>query len=513
MPVFTAGVEDNVVVGDTVSAVIYNQNQRSGDYNKLAGIPRPGHADFAAYKKYGADYDLSGGGEFSGRLTAPICIAGGIAKQILEKRNIYVGAHIYSVGNIEDTAFKDIDLDKDLLDNTGKKPLATIGDGVAEKMLSLIEKTKEQLDSVGGVVECAVIGMPAGVGGELFDGLESRISEAIFGIPAVKGVEFGDGFWAARTYGSFNNDQYTVENGEVKPITNHAGGILGGISTAEPLIVRAAIKPTPSISKPQKSVNMKTLEALLHDAENEAHKILVSIQFANNEIGTIQHIKEIAEIAHKYNAVFHTDAVQAFGQIPIDVKELDIDMLSASGHKLGTPKGIGILYKKDSVQIDPLIYGSQMDGMRGGTENVPYIIGIAKAIELLQNDKERQLRLTILRNNFISQLKALGCTVNGSLYERLPNNINVTFFQDINAENLVYLLDMCEIYIGIGSACDSHSVETSHVLRAIGLSDEDAMKTIRITLPDDITMDEIDRAVCNITKQIMLLTMEDKQND
>jgi cysteine desulfurase len=255
-------------------------------------------------------------------------------------------------------------------------------------------------------------------------------------------------------------------------------------------------------------VNMKTLEALLHDAENEAHKILVSIQFANNEIGTIQHIKEIAEIIHKYDAVFHTDAVQAFGQIPIDVKELDIDVLSASGHKIGTPKGVGILYKKDSVQIDPLIYGSQMDGMRGGTENVPYIIGIAKAIELLQNDKERQLRLTIHRNNFISQLKALGCTVNGSLYERLPNNINVTFFQDINAENLVYLLDMCEIYIGIGSACNSRSVETSHVLRAIGLSDEDAMKTIRITLPDDITMDKIDKAVCNITKQIMLLTME-----
>lgn len=255
-------------------------------------------------------------------------------------------------------------------------------------------------------------------------------------------------------------------------------------------------------------VNMKTLEALLHDAENEAHKILVSIQFANNEIGTIQHIKEIAEIVHKYDAVFHTDAVQAFGQIPIDVKELDIDMLSASGHKIYCPKGIGILYKKDSVHIDPLIYGSQMDSMRGGTENTAYIIGMAKAVELIQNDKERQLRLTILRNNFISQLKALGCTVNGSLYERLPNNINVAFFQDINAENLVYLLDMCEIYIGIGSACDSHSVETSHVLRAIGLSDEDAMKTIRITLPDDITMDKIDKAVCNITKQIMLLTME-----
>lgn len=260
-------------------------------------------------------------------------------------------------------------------------------------------------------------------------------------------------------------------------------------------------------------INMKSLEALLHESNIEAHEILVSIQFANNEIGTIQHIADIAKLSHKYNAVFHTDAVQAFGQIPIDVKEIDIDMLSASGHKIGAPKGVGIFYKKDSVQIDPLIYGTQMDSMRGGTENAPYVIGMAKAVELLQNDKERQLRLTILRNNFISQLKVLGCKINGSLYERLPNNINVTFFQDIAGENMVYMLDLCDVYVSTGSACNSHSTEVSYVLKSIGLSDEEAMKTIRITLPDDITIDEIDKVICNITKQIMLLTMEDKQND
>ena len=149
-------------------------------------------------------------------------------------------------------------------------------------------------------------------------------------------------------------------------------------------------------------INISQLRNMLfHAATICEEEVLVSIQFANNEIGTIQHIKEIAEEVHRFGGVFHTDAVQAFGHVQIDVKDLDVDMLTASGHKVGCPKGIGILYKKDSVSINPLIYGSQMDGMRGGTENVPYIIGMAKAVELLQEDDEYQLRMTVLRNNFI----------------------------------------------------------------------------------------------------------------
>lgn len=255
-------------------------------------------------------------------------------------------------------------------------------------------------------------------------------------------------------------------------------------------------------------VDMKVLESLIHDAHLEANDILVSIQFANNEIGTIQHIKEIATLVHKYDAMFHTDAVQAFGHINIDVKDLDVDMLTASGHKIGCPKGIGILYKKQSVNIDPLIYGSQMDGMRGGTENVPYIMGMAKAVELLQEDDEHQLRMTILRNNFISQLRSLGCSINGSIEERLCNNINITFSQNISGESMVYMLDTCGIYVATGSACNSHAITTSYVLKAIGLSDEDAYKTIRITLPDDITMDEIDETVHEMSRQILLLSMD-----
>lgn len=257
-------------------------------------------------------------------------------------------------------------------------------------------------------------------------------------------------------------------------------------------------------------VNIAQLRNMLFHAKYICdEEILVSVQFANNEIGTIQHIKEIVAEVHRFGGVFHTDAVQAFGRIQIDVKELDVDMLTASGHKVGCPKGIAILYKKHSVDINPLIYGSQMDGMRGGTENVPYIIGMAKAVELLQQDTECQLRLTILRNNFIAQLKALGCSINGSLEERLCNNISITFFQNITGEAMVYMLDTCDIYVATGSACNSHEVRPSYVLKAIGLSNEDAYKTIRITLPDDITMDEIDKVVHEITTQIMLLSVEE----
>lgn len=253
-------------------------------------------------------------------------------------------------------------------------------------------------------------------------------------------------------------------------------------------------------------INIAQLKnTLMRLSNSHITDILVSIQFANNEIGTIQHIKEIAEVVHRFNGVFHTDAVQAFGHIPIDVKELGIDMLTASGHKIGTPKGVGFLYKESSVKIDPLIYGSQMDGMRGGTENVPYIIGMAKAVGLIKKDDEYQLRLTVLRNNFIAQLKSLGCFVNGSVEERLPNNINVTFLSNVSGEALIYMLDTAGIYLSSGSACNSRSIEPSHVLKAIGLSNEEAMKTIRITIPDNITMEEIDKAMYEISKAIKII--------
>ena len=253
------------------------------------------------------------------------------------------------------------------------------------------------------------------------------------------------------------------------------------------------------------SVDMNMLESLIHEAYNEANDILVSIQFANNEIGTIQNVSRISELVHRYDGVFHTDAVQAIGQIPIDVKELDVDMLTCSGHKLGAPKGIGFLYIKNGIEIDPLIYGSQMDSMRGGTENVPYIIGLAKAIELCDVSEEKIKERYNKKNYFIDKIESnFDCKINRNL-NKLPNNMSLTFFKNITGESLMYTLDCSKIKVSTGSACNARSIEPSYVLKAIGLSDSEAMKTIRVTLSDDITYEDINRVVDEIYKAIKLI--------
>ena len=235
------------------------------------------------------------------------------------------------------------------------------------------------------------------------------------------------------------------------------------------------------------------------------YKILVSIQFANNEIGTIQPIREVSDMAHHYGAWLHVDAVQAVGQININVNKLGIDMMSASGHKIGTPKGVGFLYKKHDVEITPLIFGSQERGLRGGTENVPYIIGMGKAIELLNKDLMSKSYVSNHRDYLIKLLEKIGCKLIGDREHRLPNNINVMLPEGCGAEEMMLMLDMSDIMCSTGSACNSRMVESSHVLKAIGLTDEEAMRCIRLTLPDSITMDDIDYVVEEIEKCIKLL--------
>ena len=253
-------------------------------------------------------------------------------------------------------------------------------------------------------------------------------------------------------------------------------------------------------------INMEMLEAFLHDAYNEAKEILVSIQLCNNEIGVIQDCKAIANLVHKYDGIFHTDAVQCVGQIPIDVKELGVDLLSASAHKFGGIKGSGFLYKRKGIEIDPLIYGSQMDGMYGGTENVPYIIGMAKAIELCDVSEEKIKDMCSKRDYFIGCLEyKFGCKLNGGSYPRLPNNINVTFPQNISGESLLYLLDMSDVYISTGSACNSMSIEPSYVLKAIGLTNDKAMRTLRFTIGSDITYNDINKVIEEIYNAIRLI--------
>ena len=258
-PVFLSGLEGGKLNGETLKAVIYNKNQHSSDYNSLKSIPRPSHADFAARSKYGDSVDLRGGGHFSGRLTAPLCIVGGICLQYLNSLGIYVGAHAYSIGDVKDTPFDMVSLDRETLSRPALSDYPILSDEAKERMLSEIELAREDCDSVGGVVECGIIGVPAGLGEHMFDGVENRIAQIVFGIPAVKGIEFGRGFESATLRGSENNDPFYTDGKKIYTKTNNAGGILGGMSCGMPIVFRAALKPTPSIYKEQDSVDMLSM--------------------------------------------------------------------------------------------------------------------------------------------------------------------------------------------------------------------------------------------------------------
>lgn len=259
-PVILSGVLDGVTTGAPLAMEIRNSNTKSGDYKNIMTVPRPSHSDYPAYIKYGGNNDIRGGGHFSGRLTAPIVFAGAIAKQILEDKGIKIGAHISQVGNVLDTPFDKNEVSKEVLEDITQNTFPTISREKETEMRAVIEDARLKTDSVGGAIECAVVGMPVGVGGNMFDTVESKLSAAVFGVPAVKGIEFGMGFDFAGEYASNVNDCYRVENGEVKLVSNNNGGILGGMTTGAPIVFSVAIKPTPSIALPQQSVNLETME-------------------------------------------------------------------------------------------------------------------------------------------------------------------------------------------------------------------------------------------------------------
>ncbi len=259
VPEFVSGIFENRTTGFPVCIRIANTNTRSGDYNNLADTPRPSHADFTAACKWGDYVDMRGGGHFSGRLTAPICAAGGIAKQILAGNEIYIGAHLSSVGTVTDEPFP-MEPDHCLFADIANKEFPVISDACGEKMQQEILAARADADSVGGAIECMVIGLPAGIGDPMFDGIESRLSKVLFGIPAVKGVEFGDGFALSQMRGSQANDSFYTDDGiNIRTKTNRNGGILGGITTGMPVRFRVCIKPTPSIGKPQETIKYGSL--------------------------------------------------------------------------------------------------------------------------------------------------------------------------------------------------------------------------------------------------------------
>ncbi len=241
------------VIDSTIKLEIKNTNTRSQDYKNLRDIPRPGHADYTAHIKYGNKLNMAGGGPFSARMTAPLCIAGGIALQLLAKQGIEIGAHIFSIGDIKDAPL-------DMLDPIlPGADFPVISQETGDKMKELILQVKEEQDSIGGIVEVFAKNVPAGLGGPMYDGIESVLAPVFFGIPAVKGVEFGAGFAASHMKGSENNDPFRISDGEVVTTSNNHGGILGGITSGMPVIARLAFKPTPSIAKEQQSVSLSKM--------------------------------------------------------------------------------------------------------------------------------------------------------------------------------------------------------------------------------------------------------------
>lgn len=260
---FISGLENGITTGKEISFIIKNTNTQSSDYDNLLYTPRPSHADYPAFVKYGGTADMRGSGHFSGRLTAPLTAIGAICRQILSRRGITVGGHVYNIGEIFDIGFDPVKVNEEQLNSLSGKYFATISDAAAEQMREVILEIGNEGDSIGGCVEIAVTGMPVGIGNHMFGGVENVVSSVVYGVPAVKGVSFGAGFDFGYLLGSEANDQYYYDNEKVVTATNNCGGIVGGMTTGMPLIMKAALKPTPSIFKEQPTVNLQTKENVM----------------------------------------------------------------------------------------------------------------------------------------------------------------------------------------------------------------------------------------------------------
>ena len=260
IPEILSGYFEGKTTGTPLCAIIRNSNTKSKDYSKLKDVMRPGHADYTGSVRYKGFNDYRGGGHFSGRITAPLVFAGAICKQILEVKGIIVSAHINSIGKIKDCSFLESDISDELLNSFKEKELPLINTKLEDEMRQEILSARSSGDSIGGTIECAILGVSPGIGDPFFDSVESTLAHLMFSVPAVKGIEFGKGFDISKMRGSEANDEYYLENGNIKTKTNNNGGILGGITNGMPIIFNVAIKPTASIFKEQKAVNIITME-------------------------------------------------------------------------------------------------------------------------------------------------------------------------------------------------------------------------------------------------------------
>lgn len=255
-----SGYFNERTTGTPLCAIIWNSDMHSKDYAELKTVVRPGHADYTGNVKYSGFNDFRGGGHFSGRLTAPLVFAGAIAKQILSEKGIEIGAHIYQIAGIYDDPFDKVNINSELLKTVGQRKFSVVDVHKGAEMITAIHKAKEKQDSVGGVVECAILNLPEGLGSPFFDSVESLLAHLLFSIPGVKGVEFGTGFDISQLSGSDANDEFYMYEDRVRTFTNHNGGILGGITNGMPLVFKAAFKPTASISKLQKTIDISKRE-------------------------------------------------------------------------------------------------------------------------------------------------------------------------------------------------------------------------------------------------------------
>lgn len=255
-PEIISGFFNGYTTGAPLTAIIKNSDQRSKVYEDIKNLMRPGHADYPAFIKYGGFHDYRGGGHFSGRITAPLVFAGAIAKQILAEKGILVGAHVKSIRHIHDKSFQDVEVNQALFDELKKQELPLIDGEKRTEIEEVILQARKDMDSVGGTIECTVVGIPAGIGDPFFNSVESVLAHLIFSVPAVKGIEFGKGFEMTKLRGSETNDAYYYEGDEVKTYTNNNGGITGGITNGMPVLFTVAIKPTSSIAKKQQTINI-----------------------------------------------------------------------------------------------------------------------------------------------------------------------------------------------------------------------------------------------------------------
>ncbi len=271
-PIVLSGLVGDTTCGAPLCAIFENANTRSGDYDKFQGNLRPSHADYAAWVKYKGYQDKSGGGQFSGRLTLPLCFAGAVCIQLLRQQGIDVNSHILAIGNIKDEPYNLVDINTKTYE-PGEFPVLKKETG--EQMIDLMTRIAKEGDSVGGIVECAITGMPVGVGEPIYDNVESCISHVMFGVPAVKGIEFGMGFEGVLQRGSQCNDSFYMDGDVIKTKTNNSGGIQGGITNGMPIVFRVAVKPTPSIYKEQDSVNYNSKEEVRFHIEGRHDPCIV----------------------------------------------------------------------------------------------------------------------------------------------------------------------------------------------------------------------------------------------